>query len=218
MTITCLSNNRFSPIITTFIVTLLVSACSTEDLSTAVTSADTTTDNTTTETPDTTTTPDINTDPAPIIDQVAMGGRVDESPFFMLPVYLDQHMSDDFQYRDTHRLIVDISAGPTIGILGAAQYDFILAIDIIQVVFFEKRPHAMVISHRKHRPNLSLALGTSEVTLCELTAAYAVFSNRGNCIKPFAVLDVIDKQGRIVSGQQDRPQRHDQGCCKAQQG
>ncbi len=47
-------------------------------------------------------------------------------------------------------------------------------------------------------PNLSLALGTSEVTLMELTAAYAVFPNRGNYIKPFAVMDVVDKQGRMV--------------------
>ncbi|MCG6892790.1 MAG: PBP1A family penicillin-binding protein [Desulfobacteraceae bacterium] len=48
------------------------------------------------------------------------------------------------------------------------------------------------------RPNLSLALGTSEVTLLELTAAYAVFANRGQWMKPFGVETVKDRNGRIV--------------------
>ena len=47
-------------------------------------------------------------------------------------------------------------------------------------------------------PNLSLALGTSEVTLLELTSAYAVFPNRGRMIKPFGVVEVVDRNGRIV--------------------
>ncbi len=46
--------------------------------------------------------------------------------------------------------------------------------------------------------NLSLALGTSEVTLLNLTSAYAVFPNRGNWIKPFGVWEVIDRRGRII--------------------
>jgi penicillin-binding protein 1A len=47
-------------------------------------------------------------------------------------------------------------------------------------------------------PNLSLALGTSEVTLTELTVAYSVFPNRGNMIKPFGVIEVVDGNGRMV--------------------
>ena len=35
------------------------------------------------------------------------------------------------------------------------------------------------------KPNLSLALGTSEVSLINLTAAYAVFPNRGEYIEPY---------------------------------
>ena len=46
--------------------------------------------------------------------------------------------------------------------------------------------------------NLSLALGTSEVTLMDLTIAYSVFPNRGEKIKPFGVLEISDQQGRIV--------------------
>jgi len=47
-------------------------------------------------------------------------------------------------------------------------------------------------------PNLSLALGTSEVTLLELTSAYTVFPNRGKSIKPYGVMEIVDHNGRIV--------------------
>ncbi len=47
-------------------------------------------------------------------------------------------------------------------------------------------------------PNLSLALGTSETTLLELTSAYAVFPNRGKSIKPFGVTEVLDHTGRTI--------------------
>jgi penicillin-binding protein 1A len=47
-------------------------------------------------------------------------------------------------------------------------------------------------------PNLSLALGTSGLSLIELTSAYAVFANRGKRVKPFAVNKIIDDAGRIL--------------------
>jgi penicillin-binding protein 1A len=47
-------------------------------------------------------------------------------------------------------------------------------------------------------PYLSLALGTSEVKLINLTAAYAVFPNKGELIKPFGVMEVVDQSGRLV--------------------
>jgi penicillin-binding protein 1A len=48
------------------------------------------------------------------------------------------------------------------------------------------------------QPNLSLVLGTSEVTLLELTAAYAVFPNGGVGTRPFAILEVLDREGRSM--------------------
>ncbi len=47
-------------------------------------------------------------------------------------------------------------------------------------------------------PDLSLALGTSEVSLINLTAAYAVFPREGKWIEPFGVVAVVDHRGRIV--------------------
>ena len=48
------------------------------------------------------------------------------------------------------------------------------------------------------QPNLSLVLGTSEVTLLELTAAYAVFPSGGVGTRPFAILEVLDREGRTI--------------------
>ncbi|MFO8048369.1 MAG: penicillin-binding protein 1A [Desulfosudaceae bacterium] len=47
-------------------------------------------------------------------------------------------------------------------------------------------------------PVLSLALGTSEVTLLELTSAYAVFPRLGRHVKPYGVSRVLDRDGRVI--------------------
>ncbi len=48
------------------------------------------------------------------------------------------------------------------------------------------------------RPYLSLALGTSEVTLEELTTAYAAFAAQGVYSKPMLILRVYDRNGRLL--------------------
>ena len=47
-------------------------------------------------------------------------------------------------------------------------------------------------------PSLSLALGTSEVSLLNLTAAYAAFPRSGKWIEPFGIVEVTDHHGRTV--------------------
>ncbi|MDY6823804.1 MAG: PBP1A family penicillin-binding protein [Thermodesulfobacteriota bacterium] len=47
-------------------------------------------------------------------------------------------------------------------------------------------------------PYLSLALGTSEVTLMELTSAYSIFPRLGRHIKPYGITRVMDRNGRIL--------------------
>ena len=50
----------------------------------------------------------------------------------------------------------------------------------------------------KLNANLSLALGTSELTLLELTSAYAVFPSGGTYIRPSTVTEIRDKNGRLI--------------------
>lgn len=47
-------------------------------------------------------------------------------------------------------------------------------------------------------PYLPLALGASDMTLLELTAAYGVFANQGVCTVPMAVQYVTDRNGKIL--------------------
>jgi len=45
---------------------------------------------------------------------------------------------------------------------------------------------------------LSVALGTSEVTLEEITSAYGTFANQGIRVEPFYVIRVEDREGRLL--------------------
>jgi penicillin-binding protein 1A len=47
-------------------------------------------------------------------------------------------------------------------------------------------------------PDLSLALGTSEVNLLELTSSYGVYANQGVRVSPVFVLRVEDKNGKVL--------------------
>jgi penicillin-binding protein 1A len=47
-------------------------------------------------------------------------------------------------------------------------------------------------------PYLSLALGTSEVTLINLTTVYAIFPRGGKWIEPFGIMEVSDHRNRII--------------------
>jgi penicillin-binding protein 1A len=47
-------------------------------------------------------------------------------------------------------------------------------------------------------PYLSLALGSFEVSLLELTAAYSVFPNQGQFIEPFGIKSIKDHRERVV--------------------
>ena len=49
--------------------------------------------------------------------------------------------------------------------------------------------------------DLSLALGTSEVSLVELTSAYGVFANRGVRVEPSFIVSVKDRAGRVLEQQ-----------------
>ena len=53
-------------------------------------------------------------------------------------------------------------------------------------------------------PYLSLALGSAEASLLEVTAAYSVFPNQGVLMKPYQILKIVDRQGNLL--EQTRPQ------------
>ena len=52
--------------------------------------------------------------------------------------------------------------------------------------------------HEKLQPDPSLALGTAEVTLLELTGAYAHLAAGGVEVKPYAITEIKTSQGRVL--------------------
>ena len=56
-------------------------------------------------------------------------------------------------------------------------------------------------------PFLSVALGSAETTLEEITSAYAVFPNRGIRMTPYRITKIIDRNGKTL--EENRPEAHD---------
>lgn len=54
-------------------------------------------------------------------------------------------------------------------------------------------------------PNRSLPLGTSEVTLFEMTRAFAAFANRGIRVEPYAIVEVKTSDGTVLYQNRQRP-------------
>lgn len=57
----------------------------------------------------------------------------------------------------------------------------------------------------KLTPNASIALGTSEVTLLELTSAYAPFANGGERVEPYVIRRISDKNGKVLYERKQKP-------------
>jgi penicillin-binding protein 1A len=53
-------------------------------------------------------------------------------------------------------------------------------------------------------PYLSLALGSAEATLLEITSAYTVFPNQGVRMRPYSTLQVLDREGNLL--EENRPE------------
>ncbi|WP_328702939.1 transglycosylase domain-containing protein [Arenibaculum pallidiluteum] len=70
-------------------------------------------------------------------------------------------------------------------------------IDQVGVDRMRDTARRMGIEHPLGR-DLSLALGTSEVSLLELSGAYAAFANGGRAAPPFALTEIRDGAGRVL--------------------
>ncbi|MEQ8355601.1 MAG: PBP1A family penicillin-binding protein [Kiloniellaceae bacterium] len=58
------------------------------------------------------------------------------------------------------------------------------------------------------RPTGGIALGASEVTLLELTGAYAVFANQGRRVAPYGITEIRDAEGKLLFQRDRRPADH----------
>jgi penicillin-binding protein 1A len=54
-------------------------------------------------------------------------------------------------------------------------------------------------------PYLAIALGAGDATLMEVTSAYSVFPNQGVRMKPFDILNVMDRDGNLLEQNRSEP-------------
>ena len=89
---------------------------------------------------------------------------------------------------------------------GLVQSRNIIAIKLLQEVGIKK-----VVSLAKDlgitsrmKPDLTLALGSSEVSLLEMTGAYSAFANKGVYTPPVFIEEIIDRNGKVLEKDQPR--------------
>lgn len=94
---------------------------------------------------------------------------------------------------------------------GPVTYEYALAKSIntvaVRVAQQVGAKAVVAVAHRMGiteslKPDLSLALGSAEVTLLELAGAYAPFANGGQAVMPFAIVSITER----ASAEQDGPQ------------
>ena len=90
--------------------------------------------------------------------------------------------------------------GPTTLWSGLVQSRNIVAIKLLQEIGIDGVIDLaeMMGIHSKLRPDLSLALGSSEMSLLEITSAYTVFANGGQWSKPVFFTKIEDCDGKIL--------------------
>jgi penicillin-binding protein 1A len=57
------------------------------------------------------------------------------------------------------------------------------------------------------KPMYSLALGSAEVNLLELTSAYGTFANKGLHIEPHGINRILNRQGKVIWSSNSKPKR-----------
>ena len=98
-------------------------------------------------------------------------------------------------------------AGPTTLRNALVHSNNIVTIKLLQAIGTTptiKMAHDMGIASPL-TPNLSLALGSSVVSLMELTAAYSVFADSGQYRAPTLVEKIIDRNGKIIEQFTSKP-------------
>jgi penicillin-binding protein 1A len=56
-------------------------------------------------------------------------------------------------------------------------------------------------------PYLSLALGSVEETLWDMTSAYTAFPNQGVRMRPYSIVTIADREGNVI--EENRPEPHE---------
>jgi penicillin-binding protein 1A len=96
--------------------------------------------------------------------------------------------------------------GPTLFRTGLAKSRNVITVKILKKIGVN---HAIKYARKLGiesdlSPDLSLALGSSGLSLMEMVRAYAVFANRGMLVKPIFTKRIIDRSGQVIEENQPK--------------
>lgn len=134
----------------------------------------------------------------PIIYAAAMDkGFTPASIIVDSPIYFKDR-GNDFKWQPKN--YDEKYNGPTLLRDALAKSRNIVSIKLLQeigVKYAIDYAHKLGIESPLH-PDLSIALGSSGVSLLEITSAYSVFANNGNLMAPIFITKIVDRNGNIL--------------------
>jgi penicillin-binding protein 1A len=134
----------------------------------------------------------------PIIYAAALDWGMTPSTVLLDAPYLSSLNADEEIWRPKN--FKEKFFGPTLFRTALVQ-----SMNVITVKILKQVGVSYVLSYAKRMgieselsPDLSLALGSSGLSLSELTRSYAVFANGGSLVDPIFIHRIVDRHGRIL--------------------
>ena len=110
------------------------------------------------------------------------------------------------EYQDGDKIWIPKNYGRSYGGPTTLYSGLIRSVNVVAVRLLERVGVQKVIEYARRMgiksplgANLSLALGTSEVTLLEMVAAFTTFPNLGERVEPMFIRRIEDRDGRIIT-------------------
>jgi penicillin-binding protein 1A len=141
----------------------------------------------------------------PIIYAAALDKEFEEPDKFYTPasVIIDSPIVFEDEERDftwKPRNYKERFFGPTLMRDALAKSRNVVTVKILQDIGVEyAREYAKKLGIASElSKNLSIALGSSGVSLLELTKAYSVFANQGYLVEPVFITKIVDREGNVI--------------------
>ncbi len=141
----------------------------------------------------------------PIVYAAALDKEFEEPDKFYTPasVIIDSPIVFEDEERDftwKPRNYKERFFGPTLMRDALAKSRNVVTIKILQDIGIDyaiEYAHKLGITSDLSK-NLSIALGSSGVSLLELTKAYSVFANQGYLVEPVFITKIVDRKGNVI--------------------
>ena len=138
----------------------------------------------------------------PIIYAAALDWGMSPRTLILDAPYVSERNPDDEAWKPKN--YSEKFFGPTLFRTGLAESRNVVTVKILKEIGVEYAiQYARKMGIESHlSADLSLALGSSGVSLLEITRAYSVFANGGQLVRPFFVKRVLDRNGEVLEEHQ----------------